>query len=75
MNQPLLPIADQEKIKVLSNMKIQKIQYIRMVYTNSESPAKTEIIKNPEAFRHAFTREQKKDGKTVKMFILQAREF
>lgn len=56
-------------------MKMQKIQYIRMVYTNSESPAKTEIIKNPEAFRHAFTREQKKDGKTVKMFILQAREF
>lgn len=36
---------------------------------------KIEIIKNPEAFRHAFAREQKKDGKTVKMFILQATEF
>lgn len=32
------------------------------------------IIKNPEALRHAFAREQKKDGKTVKMFILQATE-
>lgn len=35
---------------------------------------KIEIIKNPEAFKHAFTREQKKDGKTVKMFILQTTE-
>lgn len=36
---------------------------------------KTEIIKNPESFRQTFARKQKKDGKTVKMFILQAQEF
>ncbi len=35
---------------------------------------KTGIIKNPEAFKQAFAREQEKDGKTVKMFILQAKE-
>lgn len=35
---------------------------------------KTGMIKNPEAFKHSFSREQKKDGKTVKMFILQTKE-
>ena len=35
---------------------------------------RTEIIKNPEAFKQAFVREQEKDGKTVRMFILQAKE-
>lgn len=35
---------------------------------------KTGIIKNSEAFKHSFSREQKKDGKTVKMFILQTKE-
>lgn len=32
------------------------------------------VIKNPEAFKHAFAREKGKDGKTIKTFILQARE-
>lgn len=35
---------------------------------------KSGIIKNPEAFKQAFTREKKKDGKTVKVFVLQAKE-
>lgn len=29
------------------------------------------ILKNPEAFRKAFVREREKDGKTIKMFIIQ----
>lgn len=33
------------------------------------------IIKNPEAFKEAFAREPKKDGKTVKVFILQTKVF
>lgn len=33
------------------------------------------IIKNPEAFKEAFAREAKKDGKTVKVFILQTKVF
>ena len=32
---------------------------------------KNNIIKNPEAFKAAFAREQKKDGKTIKVIILQ----
>lgn len=36
---------------------------------------KNRIIKNPEAFKKAFARERKKDGKTVKVFILQTKEF
>lgn len=36
---------------------------------------KTSIIKNPEAFKTAFERKLKKDGKTVKLFIMQAIEF
>lgn len=31
----------------------------------------TRTIKNPEAFKEAFVREPQKDGKTVKVFILQ----
>lgn len=34
---------------------------------------KSGIIKNPEAFKQSFTREQKKDGKTVRVFILQSK--
>ena len=33
------------------------------------------IIKNPEAFKEAFVREPQKDGKTVKVFILQPKMF
>ena len=33
----------------------------------------TGIIKNPEAFKAAFIREPQKDGKTVKVFILQTK--
>lgn len=36
---------------------------------------KAQIIKNPEAFKKAFARNKKRDGKTVKVFILQIREF
>lgn len=36
---------------------------------------KTGIIKNPEVFKKAFERELKKDGKTVKVFIMQTIEF
>ncbi len=36
---------------------------------------KNRIIKNPEAFKKAFARERKKDGKTVQVFILQTKEF
>ncbi len=35
----------------------------------------TGIIKNPEAFQEAFVREPQKDGKTVKVFILQTKVF
>lgn len=35
---------------------------------------KNEIIKNPEAFKRAFSRQHDKYGKTIKMFILQATE-
>ena len=36
---------------------------------------KAQIIKNPEALKKAFERNKKRDGKTVKVFILQIREF
>lgn len=36
---------------------------------------KTGIIKNTEAFKKAFEREKKKEGKTVKVFIMQSIEF
>ena len=35
---------------------------------------KNRVIKNPEAFKKAFAREKKKDGKTVKVFVLQAKD-
>lgn len=35
----------------------------------------TGIIKNPEAFKEAFVREPKKDGKAVKVFVLQKKVF
>ena len=35
----------------------------------------TGIIKNSEAFKKAFEREPKKDGKAVKVFILQTKVF
>lgn len=36
---------------------------------------KAGIIKNPDAFKTAFERDLKKDGKTVKIFIMQIIEF
>lgn len=36
---------------------------------------KAGIIKNPEAFKIAFERDLKKDGKTIKTFIMQTIEF
>ena len=35
----------------------------------------TGIIKNPEAFKEAFVRKPQKDGKTVKVFVLQTNVF